>query len=180
MTPSTRRNLRALLCAATAMAALSVYGIALADTAAATTSAATTDTTPAGGSVEELVVTATQATRSAVSISGAETQKVLPGLSPLKAIEALPGVVFETADPWGNNEQNESLFVHGFATQQLGYTMDHVPLGDQQYGNYNGLSVSRALTSENVDHVVLASGAGGLGVASTSNLGGAIETFSLD
>ncbi len=89
-------------------------------------------------------------------------------------------MLYETADPWGNNEQNESLFVHGFATQQLGYTMDGVPLGDQQYGNYNGLSVSRALTSENVDRVNLFSGAGGLGVASTSNLGGAIETFSSD
>jgi iron complex outermembrane receptor protein len=109
-----------------------------------------------------------------------EVQKILPGASPLKAIQTLPGVLFLTADPWGNNEQNESLFVHGFSTQQLGYTFDGVPLGDQQYGNYNGLSPSRALTSENVDRVVLASGAGSLGVASTSNLGGAIETFSRD
>jgi hypothetical protein len=44
----------------------------------------------------------------------------------------------------------------------------------------NGLSVSRALTSENVSRVELASGAGALGVASTSNLGGVIETYSSD
>ena len=68
-------------------------------------------------------------------------------------------MLLETADPWGNNEQNESLFVHGFNTQQLGSTMDGVPLGDQQYGNYNGLSVSRAVTSENVQRVELSSGA---------------------
>src|SRR6202012_393656 len=109
-----------------------------------------------------------------------EAQKLLPGISPLKAIETLPGVVYETADPWGNNEQNESLFVHGFSTQQLGYTLDGVPRGDQQYGNYNGLSVSRAVSSENVGRVNLSSGAGSLGVASTSNLGGAIDTFSRD
>ena len=115
-----------------------------------------------------------------MEIGTQEIQKVLPGVSPLKAIQTLPGVVFETADPWGNNEQNEALFVHGFSTQQLGYTMDGVPLGDQQYGNYNGLSVSRAITSENVERVNLSSGAGSLGVASTSNLGGAIETFSRD
>src|SRR5262249_28789951 len=42
------------------------------------------------------------------------------------------------------------------------------------------LSPSRAITSENVDRVTLSSGAGSLGVASTSNLGGAIETFSRD
>ncbi|MEI9995438.1 MAG: TonB-dependent receptor [Rhizomicrobium sp.] len=130
--------------------------------------------------VETVIVTAEQTTHSAVQISGAQAQRVLPGLSPLKAIETLPGVVYETSDPWGNNEQNESLIVHGFTTQQLGYTMDGVPLGDQQYGNYNGLSPSRALASENVDHVTLSSGAGSLGVASTSNLGGAIETFSSD
>ncbi len=133
-----------------------------------------------GSAVGEVVVTAAKTTRSSVAISAVEMQKLLPGVNPLKAIQTLPGVVFETADPWGNNEQNEVLFVHGFSTQQLGYTMDGVPLGDQQYGNYNGLSVARAVTSENVARVDLSSGAGALGVASTSNLGGAIETFSRD
>ncbi len=140
--------------------------------------AASADAQAASGG--EVIVTVSKTTRSAVQISGTETQKILPGISPLKAIESLPGVVYETADPWGNNEQNEALVVHGFTTQQLGYTMDDVPLGDQQYGNYNGLSTSRAVISENVSRVVLESGAGSLGVASTSNLGGAIEAFSSD
>ena len=134
----------------------------------------------AQGASTDVVVTAARTTRSAVALGSVEMQKILPGINPLKAIETLPGVLFETSDPWGNNEQNESIFVHGFSTQQLGYTMDGVPLGDQQYGNYNGLSPSRALTSENVSKVVLSSGAGALGVASTSNLGGAIETYSSD
>ncbi|HTW34482.1 MAG TPA: TonB-dependent receptor [Rhizomicrobium sp.] len=133
-----------------------------------------------GDQTETVIVTAEKTVRSSLVLSGDETQKLLPGINPLKAIETLPGVVFATADPWGNNEQNESLVVHGFTLQQLGFTMDGVPLGDQQYGNYNGLSPSRALTSENVSRVEFQSGAGALGVASTSNLGGAIETFSLD
>ncbi|MGH6963145.1 MAG: TonB-dependent receptor plug domain-containing protein, partial [Phenylobacterium sp.] len=131
-------------------------------------------------SLSEVVVTMAKTTRSAVEIGAVESQKILPGVSPLKAIETLPGVLYVTADPWGNNEQNLSLFVHGFSTQQLGYTLDGVPLGDQQYGNYNSLSPSRAISSENVDRVNLSSGAGALGVASTSNLGGAIETYSRD
>lgn len=130
--------------------------------------------------VSEVVVTGIRETRSTVALEGQQIQRVLPGASPLKAIQFLPGVIYRTADPWGNNEQNLSLFVHGFSTQQLGYTLDGVPLGDQQYGNYNGLSVSRAVSSENVARVTLSSGAGSLGVASTSNLGGAIETFSRD
>ncbi len=128
----------------------------------------------------EVVVVSQRSTRSAVSLGAPEIQKLLPGINPLKALQTLPGVLFESSDPVGNNEQNESLFVHGFSTQQLGYTLDGVPLGDQQYGNYNGLSPSRALSSENVSAVTLSSGAGALGVASTSNLGGAIETFSRD
>ena len=134
-----------------------------------------------GGDVETVIVSSDrEATQSAVSMNNVQAQKIIPGVSPLKAIETLPGVVYETADPWGNNEQNESLVVHGFTTQQLGYTMDGVPLGDQQYGNYNGLSPTRAITSENIRRVTLESGTGSLGVASTSNLGGAIETFSSD
>lgn len=121
-----------------------------------------------------------QTTRSAVSLRGGEIQKMLPGTNPVKALQTLPGVTFTTADPWGNNEQNLSLFVHGFNGQQLGYTMDGVPLGDQQYGNYNGLSPQRAVISENVRNVILSSGAGNLATASTSNLGGTIETFSAD
>jgi iron complex outermembrane receptor protein len=148
--------------------------------AQAQTNDATAVDTSSTNDVETVLVTAEHTTNSTVSLGGAQIQALTPGMSPLKAIESLPGVVYETADPWGNNEQNESLVIHGFTTQQLGYTVDGVPLGDQQYGNYNGLSPSRALSSENVARVSLSSGAGSLGVASTSNLGGAIETFSSD
>ena len=103
-------------------------------------------TSDTGGNVETMIVSSDrEATQSAVSMNNVQAQKIIAGVSPLKAIETLPGVVYETADPWGNNEQNESLVVHGFTTQQLGYTMDGVPLGDQQYGNYNGLSPTRAI-----------------------------------
>eukprot|EP01035_Chromulina_nebulosa_P012248 gene12248-16336_t len=63
---------------------------------------------------------------------------------------SVPSVLYITADPWGNNEQNAQIFIHGFNFQQLGYTMDGLPLGDQNYGNYNGLSPQRAVIAENV------------------------------
>ncbi len=56
--------------------------------------------------------------------------------------------------------------------------MDGIPLGDQSYGNYNGLSPQRAVISENVGRVVVSTGAGDLATASNSNLGGTVETFS--
>lgn len=127
--------------------------------------------------ISSIVVTA-KSTRSATAIPAAEIQKILPGVSPLKAIQTLPGVLYITADPWGYNEQNAQIFIHGFAANQLGYTMDGIPLGDQSYGNYNGLSPQRAVISENVGRVVVATGAGDLATASNSNLGGTVETFS--
>lgn len=126
-----------------------------------------------------ILVTAKQ-TRSATAIPASEIQKILPGVSPLKAIQTLPGVLYVTADPWGNNEQNAQIFIHGFAGNQLGYTMDGIPLGDQSYGNYNGLSPQRAVISENVGRVIVATGAGDLATASNSNLGGTVETYSSD
>ncbi|BEV00470.1 TonB-dependent receptor [Novosphingobium olei] len=127
-----------------------------------------------------IIVTGAKTTRSATAIQQTEIQKILPGVSPLKAIQTLPGVLYITADPWGNNEQNAQTFVHGFAGNQLGYTMDGLPLGDQSYGNYNGLSPQRAVISENVGRVVVATGAGDLATPSNSNLGGTVETFSSD
>jgi iron complex outermembrane receptor protein len=103
----------------------------------------------------QIVVTGRRSTRSVTQLEGVEMQKILPGINPLKAIQTLPGVTFLTADPWGNNEQNISLFIHGFNQQQLGYTLDGIPLGDQNYGNYNGLSPQRAIISENVGRVTL-------------------------
>jgi iron complex outermembrane receptor protein len=166
----------AALCASLAHAAPA--DDAKAPAVAADAAAPVQDTTPAGAIAT--VEISTRKTRSTVAMSGNEIQKVLPGVNPLKALQTLPGVSFQTADPWGNNEQNLSLFVHGFGGSQLGYTMDGVPLGDQAYGNYNGLAPQRALTSENTRSVVLSTGAGDLGTASTSNLGGTIETYSLD
>ncbi len=161
------------------LAGSTILAFAAAAPALAADEAAEAATTPAEADTS-IVVTAAKATRSATALPGAEIQKLLPGVSPFKAIQTLPGVMYVTADPWGNNEQNASLFIHGFSAGQLGHTMDGVPLGDQNYGNYNGLSPQRAIISENTGRVVVATGAGELATASTSNLGGAIETFSSD
>jgi len=170
---------RLCLLSAAVFCALTAARIGAAETAAPAD--ATDAAAPDGASqLDSVVVSAKNSTRSAVSLSGAEIQKIQPGASPLKAIQTLPGVLYLTADPWGNNEQNTLLFIHGFSTQQLGYTLDGVPLGDQQYGNYNGLSPQRAVISENVSAVTLSSGAGDLSTASTSNLGGTVATFSSD
>ncbi|MBS1075232.1 TonB-dependent receptor [Gluconobacter sp. Dm-73] len=129
--------------------------------------------------IEQIVATGHR-TRSVMSVSGDEMQTLMPGQSPMQALDLLPGVTFTNVDPWGNNEQNSSIYVHGFNQNQLGYTMDGVPLGAGAYGNYNGLSPQRAAISEDIGSTSLSSGAGALGTASTSNLGGTIEFTTRD
>jgi iron complex outermembrane receptor protein len=89
-------------------------------------------------------------------------------------------VNFQSADPFGSYEWSTRIVVRGFNQNQMGFTLDGVPLGDMSYGNHNGLHISRAVPSEDVGRVSLSQGAGALGTASTSNLGGTLEFFTLD
>jgi iron complex outermembrane receptor protein len=128
----------------------------------------------------EIVVLGFGRSRQIQSVTGAEIARLVPGTSPLKAISKLPGVNFQAADAFGAYEWATRISVRGFNQNQLGFTLDGVPLGDMSYGNVNGLHISRAIISENVGRVDVAQGAGALGTASTSNLGGTIEFFSRD
>jgi iron complex outermembrane receptor protein len=132
----------------------------------------------AQGTGEDIVVLGFGQSRQIQSITAADLNRLTPGSSPLKAIEKLPGVNFQAADPFGAYEWAVRISLRGFNQNQLGFTLDGVPLGDMSYGNVNGLHISRAILSENVARTDVAQGAGTLGTASTSNLGGTIEFFS--
>src|ERR1700712_2704826 len=119
-------------------------------------------------------------TRQLQSISMRTIRDAAPGTSPLKILGQLPGVNFQSADPFGAYEWSESLYVRGFSQDQLGFTLDDIPLGDGDYRNYNGLSVTRAIISENIQRVDLSQGAAALDVASSSDLGGALQFTSID
>jgi iron complex outermembrane receptor protein len=108
-------------------------------------------------------------------------QKALPpGTSLQKVLNTLPGVNAQSADALGTNEQSMTLSLRGFSGTRLGYTLDGMPLGDSAYNNYNGLSINRALISENFAGAELSEGIGNLGTPSTSNLGGTIAYSSND
>jgi len=119
-------------------------------------------------------------TRQIQSITQKDMEQAVAGTSPLKVLEKLPGVSFQSSDPFGAYEWSTRFSVRGFAQNYMGFTLDGIPLGDMSYGNNNGLHISRAISSENVGRAELSQGAGGLGVASTSNLGGAVQFSSVD
>jgi iron complex outermembrane receptor protein len=132
------------------------------------------------GTLVEVTVFGRGETRQVTTLTAEDLAVAAPGTSPLRVIDKLPGVSFQSADPFGAYEWSTRITIRGFNQNQLGFTLDGVPLGDMSYGNHNGLHVSRAIASENVARVVLSQGAGALGTASTSNLGGTLEFFSAD
>lgn len=170
------------LLAGTALCTLWVPAAAqtVADPAAAAAPRATDPAaaTPDDDQSRDIVVLGFGQSRQVQSVTAADIALLTPGSSPLKAIEKLPGVNFQSADPFGAYEWAVRITLRGFNQNQLGFTLDGVPLGDMSYGNVNGLHISRAIISENVGRTEVAQGAGSLGTASTSNLGGTIQFFS--
>ncbi len=128
----------------------------------------------------EIVVFGQGETRQVQEVSNKELLILAPGTSPLKAIEKLPSVSFQSADPFGTYEWSSRVSIRGFNQNQLGYTLDGIPLGDPSYGNNNGLHIGRAIISENIGVTRVSQGSGSIGTQATNNLGGTLEFFSAD
>ncbi|WIW87684.1 TonB-dependent receptor [Sphingobium sp. V4] len=128
----------------------------------------------------EIIVFGRGETRQVQEIQSRDIVTLTPGTNALKAIEKLPSVNFQSADPFGNYEWSQRVTIRSFNQNQLGFTFDGIPLGDMSYGNHNGLHITRAISSENIGSVRVSQGAGSLGTQATGNLGGTVETFSMD
>ncbi|MGL5839955.1 MAG: TonB-dependent receptor [Sphingorhabdus sp.] len=129
---------------------------------------------------EEIVVFGQGQTRQVQEIKADDIQILAAGTSPLKAIEKLPSVNFQSADPFGTYEWSSRVTIRGFNQNQLGYTLDGIPLGDSSYGNNNGLHIGRAISPENIGVTRVSQGSGSIGTQATNNLGGTLEFFSFD
>ncbi|MES2067557.1 MAG: TonB-dependent receptor [Pseudomonadota bacterium] len=131
----------------------------------------------AGG---DIIIVGKGQTRQVQQLSQADLAILAPGTSPLKAIAKLPNVNFQSADAFGAYEWSERVSIRSFNQNQIGFTLDGIPLGDGSYGNTNGLHISRAISPENVGRTEVSQGAGSIGTQATNNLGGTIEFFSSD
>lgn len=129
---------------------------------------------------DEISVFGQGQTRQIQNLSKKEIEEAAPGSSPLKVLDKVPGVHFESSDSFGAYEWSTTISIRGFSANQLGYTLDDVPLGDMSYGNHNGLHISRAISTENIAHAQVSQGTGSLDTASTSNLGGTVQFYSTD
>ena len=151
-----------------------------ADAAAASADAAAAGESRDATTLDAVSVIGLGETRQVQRVKLADIEKTVAGTSPQKILNKLPGISVQSNDAYGANEESQTISLRGFNQRLLGYTLDGIPLGDNSYGNYNGLGISRALIGENLAGAELAAGIGSLGTASTSNLGGTLQYFSSD
>ncbi|MEQ1497589.1 MAG: TonB-dependent receptor [Novosphingobium sp.] len=128
----------------------------------------------------DIVVFGQGQSRQVQTVRPADIAILAPGSSPLRAIEKLPNVNIQSADPFGNYEWSTRVTIRGFNQNQLGFNLDGIPLGDMTYGNNNGLHISRAVSSDNIGRTLVSQGSGSIGAQSTNNLGGTLEFFTAD
>jgi len=118
--------------------------------------------------------------RAGNAISALDLRLTPSGTSALKAIERLPGVNMQGADPFGLYEWATRITMRGFQSSQVGQTFDGITLGDMSYGNFNGLSIGRAVDADNLADATVTQGGSALQTASSNNLGGVVQYTSAD
>ncbi len=163
----------ALLSGVAALALLNAGTVYAQDATVAAAEAA-----PAAAEASEIIILGHGQSRQTQTLKATDLTEAAPGTSPLKVLNKLPGVTFQSADPFGAYEWSTRISIRGFNQNQLGFTLDGVTLGDMSYGNYNGLHVSRAIINEDIARIDMAQGAGSLDSATSSNLGGTLKFVS--
>ncbi|MFT8614132.1 MAG: TonB-dependent receptor plug domain-containing protein, partial [Gluconobacter oxydans] len=131
-------------------------------------------------SAESMAVVARHPPRGTVeTVSQKMLAEAPAGTNPMKVIAQLPGIVFQSGDAQGLDTWSAQIFMHGFQQQEIGMTLDGMPLGEMTYRNYNGLNPIMAISSENVARIDVSQSAGAESMAASNNLGGGLSYVSM-
>ncbi|HQR91309.1 MAG TPA: Plug domain-containing protein, partial [Caulobacter sp.] len=109
---------------------LSAASLALVLAAAPAFAAETATPATANTEVDAVIVIGQGQSRQVQTLKDDSISLEAAGTSPLKAIDKLPGVTFQSADAFGAYEWSARISIRGFNQNQLGFTLDGVPLGD--------------------------------------------------
>lgn len=112
-------------------------------------------------------------TRTTAALSAAEIEAQVPGVAPQSLLATLPGVNVQTTDPFGLYEFGDSMRIRGFSANQVGVTLDGIPI--ETADTREGGPISRYVSSENLMDVTVSAGSGDVTQPSYHALGGAIR-----
>ncbi|MBS4095787.1 MAG: TonB-dependent receptor [Sulfuricella sp.] len=125
-----------------------------------------------------VTVVGSREVRDLTAVEGAALREAAPGSGPLKLLDRLPGVMWTGADNLGNYEWTNDLSVRGFSLNQIGFTLDDIPLGSTHFWYYNGIDPNRAIAPENLVRITLKPGSGSPEAASYNALGATVQLSS--
>ena len=77
----------------------------------------------------EIIVLGKGETKQVQEVGARDIGALLPGTSPIRAIEKLPSVNVQSADAFGNYEWSTRVTIRSFNQNQLGFNFDGIPLG---------------------------------------------------
>ena len=117
-------------------------------------------------------------TRATSTIDLESIESLAPGRTPERLLNTLPGVNVQTSDPYGLYEFGTTIRVRGFDEEQLGVTMDGVPMETADLRE--GSPPHRYVDSENIVRISVSQGSGDVTTPSYHALGGSIRYFSDD
>ena len=163
-------------------------GLLVMGLAARSAQAHDTDTQPSPdtrlGNVEVLGARATEADlaigtdqiSNTLTITHQALQSAAAGTSGLKMLESLPGFNVQSNDALGLYEFGNSVSVRAFNLEQIGFSIDGVPLGRSD--SFGGSPIYRYVDNENTERVTASTGAGDVSQPGYTSLGPYIDYVS--
>jgi iron complex outermembrane receptor protein len=130
---------------------------------------------PLLGPLEDVVVIGHGYTRASNTITPLEIAAHAPGTPVQVLLDELPGVNVQGSDPFGLYEFGNSVRVRGFGSEQLGISLDGVPL--ESYDVRDGSPPGRFVDAEDLSTVTIAQGSGDVMMPSYHALGGSVRYF---
>ncbi|MBK1876959.1 TonB-dependent receptor [Pelagicoccus mobilis] len=102
----------------------------------------------------------------------------MPGATPEKMVDKIPGVNVATSDPFGFYEFANDIRVRAFSIDNLGVTLDGVPVGNSnpRYGS----PIGRLVDPANLTTIKVSQGAGDVTTPAYQALGGSLQYFTKD
>ncbi|KFL90049.1 TonB-dependent receptor [Acetobacter malorum] len=114
-----------------------------------------------------------------VGVTRAVMDQFVSGTNPMQILaQTTPGVNFTSSDAFGLDTWANNFYMRGFTQDQIGATLDGMPLGGQGYLNSSGVAITQAIIQDDIGGMSMSQGAGALDTFSAQNLGGAISYMS--
>ncbi|QCE34742.1 TonB-dependent receptor [Acetobacteraceae bacterium] len=114
-------------------------------------------------------------------IGQAQMENFAEGTNPLEVLAlTTPGANFNSSDALGTDPQANTFLVRGFFQNQMGVTMDGIPLGLQTFSEAQGVPYSNIAIPENTASLALSQGTGDVDIPTASMLGASIQYQTMD